>query len=188
MWNGHVGLNAARESVFKGYIRDIPDFPKKGILFRDITPLLGNGDMFKRAIVQMCGSFKNMGVDYIACIEARGFLIGAAVANELSCGLIPIRKKGKLPHTVCSESYGLEYGTDILEMHVDALKNGPNNKSDDVLIIDDVLATGGTAKAAIKLINNVGGNVVGAAFLLELSDLNGRSNLPGVNVYSLISY
>jgi adenine phosphoribosyltransferase len=139
------------------------------VLFRDMTPLLQNGRVFHDAISQIAARFQNSEINLIACVESRGFIIGAALANMLECGVVPIRKKGKLPCRVCSETYDLEYGTDTLEMHYDAVSPGQR-----VLIVDDVLATGGTAKAVVNIIKGMQGTIVCAAFLLELLDLNGR--------------
>jgi adenine phosphoribosyltransferase len=187
MWNGnrHAGMESSSggEEGLRAYIREIKDFPKIGVLFRDMTPLLQNGRVFHDAISQIAGRFQHSGIDLIACVESRGFIIGAALANKLECGVVPIRKKGKLPCRVCSETYDLEYGTDTLEMHYDAVSPGQR-----VLIVDDVLATGGTAKAVVNIINGMQGTIVCAAFLLELLDLNGRKKLDGYPVYSLLQY
>ena len=166
---------------FRQYCREIPDFPKKGVIFRDITTLLKDGKVFTRAIDEMARHFDLKKIDLIACIDARGFLIGAAMAYKIGCGVIPIRKKGKLPWRVHSQAYDLEYGQDILEIHQDAVQPGQN-----VLIVDDVLATGGTAAAVVSLIRGMKGTIEGAAFLMELKDLKGREKLPGINIYSLI--
>jgi adenine phosphoribosyltransferase len=166
---------------FRAYCREIPDFPKKGVIFRDITTLLKNGEVFKRAIDQIAKHFSQSKIDMIACIDARGFLIGSALAYKLGCGLIPVRKKGKLPWRVNSKTYDLEYGQDTLEIHQDAIEPGQQ-----VLIVDDVLATGGTAGAVVALVREMRGNVVGTAFLMELKDLKGREKLKGVYVYSLM--
>ena len=166
---------------FGKYCRDVPDFPKKGVVFKDITTLLKDGSVFKRVINEIAGHFESKKVDEIACIDARGFLIGSALAYRLNCGLIPVRKKGKLPWYVHSQMYDLEYGKDTLEIHQDAVLPGQR-----VLIVDDVLATGGTAQAVVSLIKAMQGEIIGAAFLLELKNLKGREKLPGVYVYSLI--
>ena len=171
------------EAIFKEYIRDIPDFPKKGVLFKDITPLLNDGDIFSSAIFAMTQRFCNEGINLVVCPESRGFIIGTALANSLGCGIVPVRKKGKLPHKCCSETYNLEYGTDTLEMHEDAIRLGQK-----VLVVDDVLATGGTAKAVVNLVSRQGGKIACAVFLLELSELNGRNNIGDFPVYSLIIY
>lgn len=187
MWNGnrHAGMQSSPVStdVIRNYIREIRDFPRKGVVFRDITPLLLNGKVFNDAISSIAGRFQKSEISLVACIESRGFIIGTALAGKLECGIVPIRKKGKLPHKVHSETYDLEYGTDTLEMHLDAIKPGQR-----VLIVDDVLATGGTAKAVVNIINNMQGDIVCAAFLLELLELNGRMKLDGYPVYSLLQY
>jgi adenine phosphoribosyltransferase len=166
---------------FRLYCREIPDFPKKGVIFQDITTLLKDGKVFVRAIDEIAGHFDLKKIDLVACIDARGFLIGAALAYKIGCGVVPIRKKGKLPWRVLSQAYDLEYGQDILEIHQDAVQPGQN-----VLIVDDVLATGGTAAAVVSLIRAMKGTIEGAAFLMELKDLKGRAKLPGINIYSLI--
>lgn len=165
------------------YIESIPDFPEQGIVFRDITPLLADGDAYCEATRQIVAYAKERQVNVIVGPESRGFLVGAPVANELGLGLIPARKPGKLPREVVSESYALEYGTASLEMHVDAIKPG-----DKVLITDDLLATGGTIEATIKLVKSLGGEVVGLAFLIELSELHGRDRLAGYDILTLLEY
>lgn len=165
------------------YIRDIPDWPKKGILFRDITPLLADAKAFSTAIDALAGDFAGTGVKYVAAVEARGFIFGSAVAEKLAAGFVPIRKKGKLPYKTEWVSYDLEYGTDTLEVHKDAFIKGAR-----VLLVDDLLATGGTSAAACKLIEKLGGQVAGIAFLIELAALKGRDKLSGYNVKSVISY
>jgi adenine phosphoribosyltransferase len=164
------------------FCRDVVDFPKKGVVFKDITTLLKNGIVFKQAIDEIAAHFELGNIDLIACIDARGFLIGAALAYKIGCGLIPIRKKGKLPWQVTSVTYNLEYGQDTLEMHKDAIEPGQR-----VLIVDDVLATGGTAKAVVSLVKEMKGEIIGAAFLVELKDLKGREKLKDVYIYSLIT-
>jgi adenine phosphoribosyltransferase len=168
---------------FSQYCRDIPDFPKQGIIFRDITGLLKNGPAFKRAIDTIAEQYKKQKVDTVVCIEARGFLVGAALAYKLKAGLVPVRKKGKLPWKVYRKSYALEYGTDQLEIHQDSIEPGKN-----VLIVDDVIATGGTIEAVAALIAEMKGNIVGAAFLIELADLKGREKIKDVPIYALIKY
>ncbi len=165
----------------KFYIRNIKDFPEKGIIFKDITPLLKNERAFQIAISELKKRYEDEDIDYIAGIESRGFLIGTPLAMALGKGFIPIRKPGKLPAEVISVSYELEYGTNILELHRDAI-----NKGDKILLIDDLLATGGTVNAAIELIEELGGIVVSAGFLLELEFLKGREQIKGYDVYSLI--
>ena len=165
------------------YIRSIPDWPKKGILFRDITPLLGNPKAFSAAVEALCAGFKKLGVEYVAAVEARGFIFGAAVADKLGVGFVPIRKKGKLPFKTKSVSYDLEYGTDTLEVHSDAIVKGAK-----VLMVDDLLATGGTMAAACRLIEKIGGQVMGITFLIELSELAGRKKLTKYQINTVISY
>lgn len=167
----------------KEYIREIPDWPKKGILFRDITTLLADQRAFAAAIDALCADFMEVSVDFVAAVEARGFIFGATVAEKLGAGFIPIRKKGKLPWQTESISYDLEYGTDTLEVHRDALRNRAK-----VLMIDDLLATGGTMAAACRLIEKIGGEVVGISFLVELADLGGREKLANYKVRSIIAY
>ena len=165
------------------YIRDIPDFPRPGILFRDITPLLADPQAFPAAIDALCEPFQDLEVEYVAAVEARGFIFGAAAAARLRAGFVPIRKKGKLPCVTESATYELEYGVDTLEMHRDALRPGAK-----VLMVDDLLATGGTMRAACQLVEKVGGTVVGIACLIELTALHGRERLTGYNVHAVISY
>jgi len=167
----------------KSFIRDIPDFPKKGIVFKDITPLLANKDAFKAAIDSLADLLSGLKVDLVLGAEARGFIVGSALAYRLGAGFIPARKPGKLPYTVASALYELEYGQDALEVHEDAIAAGQK-----VLIVDDVLATGGTASAKAELVEKLGGEVVGLAFLIELSFLQGRQKLKGYNIQSLITY
>ena len=166
-------------------IRTIPDYPKPGIMFRDITTLLGNGPALRYAIDEMAAPFAPSAVDKVAGIEARGFILGGAVAHRLSAGFIPVRKKGKLPHKTVSVAYTLEYGVDALEMHLDAVSAG-----DKVLIVDDLLATGGTALAAVDLLRRMGAQVVGAIFVIDLPELGGGARLieAGVPVRSLVSF
>ncbi len=165
------------------YIRSIPNWPKKGILFRDITPLLAEPKAFAAAVDALCAGFTETGIEYVAAVEARGFIFGAAVARKLGVGFVPIRKKGKLPFETESVTYDLEYGTDTLEVHSDAIKNGAK-----VLMVDDLLATGGTMAAACKLIKKIGGQVAGIAFLIELSELAGRDKLGGYKINTCLSY
>jgi len=165
------------------YIRSIPDWPKKGILFRDITPLLAEPKAFAAAIDALCAGFTEAGIEYVAAVEARGFIFGAAVAKRLGVGFVPIRKKGKLPFKTESVSYDLEYGTDTLEVHSDAIDNGSK-----VLMVDDLLATGGTMVAACKLIEKIGGQIVGITFLIELKELAGREKLGGYKIKTVIFY
>jgi adenine phosphoribosyltransferase len=164
-------------------VRDVSDFPKPGIVFKDITPVLADPRLFKGACAEMSAPFHGAGVTLVASIESRGFLLGGPVATALGAGIIPIRKVGKLPFTTRRVTYQLEYGTDALEVHVDACARGAN-----VLIVDDVLATGGTAAAACELIESVGGRVVGCSFLIALSFLSGADRLQGRRVESVLSY
>ena len=173
----------AEAAVLKNYIRSIPDWPKKGILFRDITPLLADPKAFSAAIDALCAGFTETGIDYVAAIEARGFIFGSAVAEKLGAGFVPIRKKGKLPFKTESITYDLEYGTDTLEVHSDAISSGAK-----VLMIDDLLATGGTMTAACKLIEKIGGEIVGISFLIELTKLAGREKLAGYKLKTVMSY
>lgn len=173
----------SRKVDLKRHIRSIPDWPKKGILFRDITPLLGDPRAFAAAVEALSADFSDAGIDYVAAVEARGFIFGAAVAEKLAAGFVPIRKRGKLPWQTESITYDLEYGTDTLEVHRDAVTNGAK-----VLMVDDLLATGGTMAAACKLIEKIGGRVAGIVFLVELADLKGREKLTGYKVTSVISY
>jgi adenine phosphoribosyltransferase len=165
------------------YIRSIPDWPREGILFRDISPLLADPAALTLATDALSADFLGEGIKYVAAVEARGFIFGAAVAEKLEAGFVPIRKKGKLPCETESVSYDLEYGTDTLEVHVDAIKGRAK-----VLMVDDLLATGGTMAAACKLIEKIGGQVAGIAFLIELAALRGKEKLAGYNVKSIISY
>ncbi|HAJ56559.1 MAG TPA: adenine phosphoribosyltransferase [Candidatus Omnitrophica bacterium] len=167
----------------KKYIRDIPDFPKQGILFRDITTLLKDKKAFKKAIDSLAKAVKGKKVDYIVAVESRGFIFGAALAYKLGAGFVPVRKKGKLPAETISVTYELEYGTDTLEMHKDAI--APGSK---VLIVDDLLATGGTVSAVCQLSEKIKSKIVGIIFLIELCGLKGRDKLKGLPVYSLIQY
>ncbi len=167
----------------EGYIRSIPDWPKKGILFRDITPLLADPKAFAAAVDALCAGFTGTGIEYVAAVEARGFIFGAAVAEKLGVGFVPIRKKNKLPSKTESITYDLEYGTDTLEVHSDAVGSQAR-----VLMVDDLLATGGTMAAACKLIEKIGGQVAGIVFLIELADLRGREKIAGYQVKSIISY
>lgn len=167
----------------KNYIASIADFPKKGIMFRDITPLMQNGEAFAYACSLIAEYAKKKNATMIVGPEARGFMFGCPVAVSLNLGFVPIRKPGKLPRAAVSEEYSLEYGTNTLSMHADALKKG-----DKVVIVDDLLATGGTALAAAHLCERLGAEVVGMAFLIDLVDLNGRKLLKGYDVYSLMEY
>jgi adenine phosphoribosyltransferase len=173
----------ANHEWLKGYIRDIPDFPKEGIVFKDITPLLANKKAFTYTIDAISHNYDRDEIDKVLGIEARGFMVAAPLAYRFTAGLIPVRKKGKLPWKVESEEYALEYGTDHLEIHNDAIEPGER-----ILIVDDVLATGGTASATARLTEMCGGKVAGIATLMELSFLGGRDKLSGYDVLSLITY
>jgi adenine phosphoribosyltransferase len=177
--------NARIEAILKSKIRNIPDFPKKGIIFRDITTLLGDRDGFKITIDAFIRRYSRMDIDYIAGVEARGFLIGGAIAYELRKGLVPIRKKGKLPYSTISHEYELEYGTDRIEMHTDAVRKG-----DRVLVIDDLLATGGTSLACATLVEKLGAEVVELAFIVDLPDLGGARKIQeaGYNMFTLVQF
>lgn len=164
-------------------IKDVPDFPKKGIVFKDITPLLADPKAFAETIDRLAEPYIGKGVQVVAGIESRGFLLATPIAYRLGAGVVPIRKKGKLPRAVKSASYALEYGTDSIEAHADAFAKGAK-----VLLVDDVLATGGTAAAAVQLVEAIGGTLVGAAFLIELAFLKGREKLPRRDVHSLVTY
>ena len=164
-------------------IRSIPDFPKPGIVFRDITTLLQDAGALRRTVRQMADAFRDDRVDLVAAVESRGFIFGAAVAVELGAGFVPIRKPGKLPAETTSETYELEYGTDTIEIHTDAVRPGQR-----VLMVDDLLATGGTMAAACRLVETLGGAIVGIAFLIELEFLNGRSRLGDHRIVSLVGY
>lgn len=167
----------------KNYIRDIPDFPKPGIIFKDITPLLSDKEAFASVIEQFAQRYRGKAVDKIVAAEARGFIFGGALAKELNAGLIPVRKKDKLPYKTINVAYELEYGTDTLYMHKDAVKKGEN-----ILILDDLLATGGTAKALCELVETLKGKVIEIAFVIELLFLNGRYKLNNYSTFSLIQY
>jgi adenine phosphoribosyltransferase len=167
----------------KKYIRDIPDFPKPGILFRDITPLLASPDALRESVARLAAPFRNQGIHTVIAAEARGFIFAAPLALELDIGFVPIRKPGKLPFQTHSFDYDLEYGTDTLQMHVDGVKRG-----DKVLVVDDLLATGGTVGACIKLLERVGAEVAGCAFVIELVGLGGAEKLRPHKVVSLIQY
>ena len=169
--------------TLKSFIRDVPDFPKKGIVFKDITPLLKNGHALRFACDQLAGGFKGLRIDQVVGIESRGFIFSPVLAYHLEAGFVPVRKKGKLPAAKEAITYSLEYGEDSLEVHQDAVKQGTQ-----VIIVDDLLATGGTAEAAVKLVEKLGGTVLGLAFLVELKFLKGRERLKGYRIHSLIQY
>ena len=171
------------EPDLKSLVRSIPDFPKKGIIFRDITTLLKDKIGFRSAVESLTARYRGEKIDKVVCVEARGFLLGGAVAYQLGCGVVPVRKPGKLPADRIAHTYDLEYGTDAVEIHRDALRKG-----DRVLLVDDLLATGGTARAAAELVETLGADLVGCAFLIELRDLNGRKLLDKYDVFSVIAY
>lgn len=164
-------------------IRTVPDFPKKGIMFRDITTLIKDPALLRAAVDMLADHYRNLNIQAVAAIESRGFILGAPLAYTLGVGFVPIRKPGKLPAAVTREQYSLEYGTDAIEIHNDAIR--PSMR---VLLHDDLLATGGTMQAACTLVEKLGGTVAGVSFLVELTFLNGRSRLPGRDVYSMIQY
>ena len=167
----------------KSFIRDIPDFPKEGIIFKDITPLLADPAAVKHAVDLIADHYKDRGIQRVAGIESRGFLFATAVALKLGAGVIPVRKKGKLPYKTISLSYDLEYGSDTVEVHEDAAPNGEK-----VLLIDDLIATGGTAAASAQLLEKAGAKVESVCFLVELAFLKGREKLNGYDIYSLLTY
>jgi len=167
----------------RDYIRDIQDFPKKDIIFKDITPLLQDASAFAKALSLLSDKISTQTIDIVVGVESRGYFFGGALARELNAGFVPVRKPGKLPYDTVSETYELEYGTDTLEIHKDAIKPG-----DKVLLHDDVLATGGTAAAVVKLIEKLGGEVIQCNFLIELGFLNGKDKLPGKDIASVITY
>jgi adenine phosphoribosyltransferase len=167
----------------ESFIRDIPDFPKEGILFKDITPLLNSPEARAFCIEKMLSNLSNLKIDKVVGVESRGFFFGILLAEKLNAGFVPVRKPNKLPYTTISASYALEYGTDTLEIHIDSIQKG-----DKVLIHDDVLATGGTAKAVVELVEKLGGEIVQCNFLMELSFLNGREKIKEQQIYSLLTY
>ena len=177
------GASAALAATLAGHIRDIPDFPKPGVVFKDITPMLAHAATFEAAIAGLAGPFATAEIGAVVGIEARGFIVAAPVALRLDAGFVPVRKAGKLPWEIEREEYELEYGTDLLEIHRDAVVPGER-----VLVVDDVLATGGTAAATVRLLERLGAEVVGLAFLIELGFLSGRAKLPDRPVTSLITY
>lgn len=161
----------------KSLIRTIPDYPKPGILFRDVTTLFRDPEGFERAVIAMARPFRTAHVDAVAGIEARGFILGGAIADRLGCGFVPIRKKGKLPWKTIGQEYTLEYGVDSIEIHEDAIGHG-----EQILIVDDLIATGGTAEAAIKLVQSTGGRIVGSTFVIDLPDLGGKAKIEAMDV------
>ena len=174
-----MGVSSMNE--LKSSIRDIPDFPKEGIIFKDITTLLKDKNKFRQAVDLFAEKFKDKKIDVVLSVEARGFIFGSALAYKLGTAIAPVRKKGKLPFKTYSVTYDLEYGSDTLEIHQDAFQKGAN-----VLIVDDLLATGGTSKAVIELVEKMGGKIVGLTFLIELTPLKGRDKLKGYEIISLI--
>jgi adenine phosphoribosyltransferase len=169
--------------LLKKHIRSIPDFPKQGIIFRDITTLLKEREVLHQAVEALCEPYRQKDVDQVVAIEARGFILGGAIACQLDAGFIPIRKQGKLPAETLDKTYELEYGTDTLSMHRDAIEKGER-----VLMFDDLLATGGTMAASCELVEEVGGDIIGCAFLIELDTLEGRKKISQYDILSLIHY
>lgn len=178
-----MSSNAVSTSDLAAAIRDVPDFPKPGILFKDITPVLADAKLFAGAIDLLAGACKPGQVDAVVGIDARGFIFASAVAIKLQAGFIPVRKKGKLPYQTHEESYDLEYGSNTVAIHIDAVKPGSK-----VLLVDDLLATGGTAGAAVSLLKKVGAEILEVSFLIELAFLNGRDRLPSTPIRSLVVY
>jgi adenine phosphoribosyltransferase len=175
-------MNAAFPRV-RAAIRDIPDFPKPGILFKDITPILNDAKLFSEVIAGLAHRYRSMGIDKVAAMESRGFIFGAPLAEKIGAGFVPLRKFGKLPHDTLAETFNLEYGTETLEVHTDAIASGER-----VVIIDDLLATGGTAEASTRLVRRIGGEVVEMAFVVELAFLGGRKRLAGIPLYSMVVF
>jgi adenine phosphoribosyltransferase len=180
-----IHMKTSLEETLLSSIRTIPDYPKPGILFRDITTLLGDARAFRRAVDELVHPFAGTKIDKIAGIEARGFILGGAIAHQLSAGFVPIRKKGKLPHNTVRVAYSLEYGVDEMEMHTDAVQPGEK-----IILVDDLIATGGTAEGAIKLLRSLGARVEAACFVIDLPDLGGAKKLEAmdVRVLSLIAF
>ncbi|HMM63379.1 MAG: adenine phosphoribosyltransferase [Mesorhizobium sp.] len=178
-------MKSSLEDMLLTSIRTIPDYPKPGVMFRDITTLLGDARAFRRAVDELVHPYAGLKVDKIAGVEARGFILGGAMAHQLSAGFVPIRKKGKLPHETMRVAYSLEYGLDEMEMHKDGVAPGEK-----VILVDDLIATGGTAEAAVKLLNQIGADIVAACFVIDLPDLGGRRKLEalGVTVRTLVSF
>ena len=177
-------MSSTPESIqLEDWIRDIPDFPQRGILFKDITPLLQDAAAFHASLDRLAAHYAGSGIEMVVGVESRGFIFGAALAYLLNCGFVPVRKFGKLPHQTVSVEYSLEYGTNVVEMHTDAIRPGQR-----VLIVDDLLATGGTTSAAMELVEKLGGHIAGVAFLVELTFLKGREQLGGHDVFALIKY
>ncbi len=177
-------MSSVPESIhLEDWIRDIPDFPQRGILFKDITPLLQDKAAFRAAMDRLAAHYAGAGIEAVVGVESRGFIFGSVLAYLLNCGFVPVRKFGKLPYQTVTVEYELEYGTNIVEIHTDAIKPGQR-----VLIVDDLLATGGTVSAAMELVENLGGHIAGIAFLVELAFLRGREQLKGHDVFALIKY
>ena len=178
-------MSTSLEQTLISSIRNIPDYPKPGVMFRDITTLLGDARAFRRSIDELVHPYAGTKIDKIAGIEARGFILGGAMAHQMSSGFVPIRKKGKLPHETVRIAYSLEYGLDEMEMHKDAVAPGEK-----VILVDDLIATGGTAEAAVKLLRQIGADIVAACFVIDLPDLGGRKKLEalGVDVRTLIAF
>lgn len=176
-------LSPEQTAWLKGYIRDVPDYPQPGILFRDITPLLQNPQALRYSIDKLAERYQGMGIDAVVGIESRGFIFGTPLAYLLNVGFVPVRKKGKLPADTITIQYDLEYGSNVLEIHTDGLRPGQR-----VLIVDDLLATGGTTEGTVRLVESLGARVISLAFLIELSALQGRTRLPGQDVFALLSY
>ena len=176
-------MSSVPDIRLEDYIRDVQDFPQQGVLFKDITPMLQDGPAFHAAIDRLAAHYAGAGIQTVVGVESRGFIFGAPLAYQLNCGFVPVRKFGKLPNETVSVEYALEYGTNVVEIHKDAVKPGER-----VLIVDDLLATGGTVSAAIELVENIGGHIAGIAFLVELTFLKGRDHLKGHDVFALIKY
>jgi adenine phosphoribosyltransferase len=176
-------LDAERIAWLKQFIRAVPDYPQPGILFRDITPLLQHPQALRFSIDQLAQRYRGSGIDAVVGIESRGFIFGTPLAYLLGVGFVPVRKKGKLPAETITIQYDLEYGSNVLEIHTDALRPGNH-----VLIVDDLLATGGTTEGTVRLVESLGAQVAGLAFLIELADLKGRTRLPGQDVFALLSF
>lgn len=178
-----ASLDPQQTAWLKGFIRTVPDYPQPGILFRDITPLLQDAEALRFTIDRMTAPYRDAGIDAVVGIESRGFIFGTPLAYLLGVGFVPVRKKGKLPAETVTVQYDLEYGSNVLEIHTDGLRPGQR-----VLIVDDLLATGGTTEGTVRLVESLGAHVVSLAFLLELAALQGRSRLPGQDVFALLSY
>ncbi len=176
-------MSSTPDIRLEDFIRDIPDFPQQGVLFKDITPMLQDGAAFHASIDRLTAHYAGAGIEAVVGVESRGFIFGAPLAYMLNCGFVPVRKFGKLPYETISVEYALEYGTNVVEMHKDAIQPGQR-----VLIVDDLLATGGTVSAAMELVEKLGGHIAGIAFLVELTFLKGREQLKGHDVFALIKY